>query len=259
MAEVSAGAVPPAAGNMAQTLNFAHRGFRSKYPENTMLAFSKAVEIGVHGIEFDVHLSADGIPVIIHDEMTERTCGISGFVKDRPFKELLRLNAAAQFEKAAGIHLSEKIPLLEEYCDFIRHKNIISNIELKTGIFEYPGIEEKVLLLLKKYGLIEKCIVSSFNHESVVRMKKIAPCIPCGFLADSWELDPAPYVKKYGIECYHPPVYRLTKEFVENLHSEGLRVNAWFGSVQTDYARILETCPDILITDYPDKIAALLR
>ena len=259
MAEVSAGAVPPAAGNMAQTLNFAHRGFRSKYPENTMLAFSKAVEIGVHGIEFDVHLSADGIPVIIHDEMTERTCGISGFVKDRPFKELRRLNAAAQFEKAAGVHLSEKIPSLEEYCDFIRHKNIISNIELKTGIFEYPGIEEKVLLLLKKYGLIEKCIVSSFNHESVVRMKKIAPCIPCGFLADSWELDPAPYVKKYGIECYHPPAYRLTKEFVENLHSEGLRVNAWFGSVQTDYARVLETCPDILITDYPDKIAHLLR
>ena len=244
---------------MFQTLNFAHRGFRSKYPENTILAFSKAVEAGAHGIEFDVHLSSDGIPVIIHDETLERTCGISGFVKDRPFKELRRLNAAAQFEKAAGVHLSEKIPSLEEYCDFIRHKNIISNIELKTGIFEYPGIEEKTLALLKKYGLIEKCIVSSFNHESVVRIKNLAPHIECGFLVDSWELDPAPYLKRYGIECYHPPAYRRTKEFVENLHRAGFKVNAWFGAVQTDYARILKTAPDILITDYPDKIAELLR
>ena len=246
---------------MFQTLNFAHRGFRSKYPENTILAFSKAVEAGAHGIEFDVHLSSDGIPVIIHDETLERTCGVFGFVKDKPLEELRRLNAAAGFVRAssAAAPLHEKIPSFEEYCDFIRHEDIISNIELKTGIFEYPGIEEKMLALLKKYGLIEKCIVSSFNHESVVRIKNLAPHIECGFLVDSWELDPAPYLKRYGIECYHPPAYRLTKEFVENLHRAGFKVNAWFGAVQTDYARILKTAPDILITDYPDKIAELLR
>ena len=112
---------------MFQTLNFAHRGFRSKYPENTILAFSKAVEAGAHGIEFDVHLSSDGIPVIIHDETLERTCGVFGFVKDKPLEGLRRLNAAAGFVRAssAAAPLHEKIPSFEEYCDFIRHKDII--------------------------------------------------------------------------------------------------------------------------------------
>ena len=84
MEEDSAEAVLPAAGNMAQTLNFAHRGFRSKYPENTILAFSNAVEAGAHGIEFDVHLSSDGIlsAVLAGNEQAEmvwwRTNEITG-------------------------------------------------------------------------------------------------------------------------------------------------------------------------------------
>ncbi|UTC66230.1 MULTISPECIES: glycerophosphodiester phosphodiesterase [unclassified Treponema] len=248
---------------MFKTLNFAHRGFRSKYPENTMLAFSKAANLGVDGIEFDVHLSSDGVPIIIHDEALDRTCNASGLVKDFSFAELKKINAAANFKSAESFSgtmpLDERIPSLEEYFDFIKNKNIISNIELKTGVFEYSGIEEKVYALLKQYDLQEKCIISSFNHESVLRMKKIAPSLVCGFLVDSWDLHPADYLKKYGIECYHPPAYRLTKEFVEELHNEGFKVNAWFGSIQTDYAQVLSTGLDAIITDYPDKIADLLK
>ncbi|AIN94042.1 glycerophosphodiester phosphodiesterase [Treponema putidum] len=241
---------------MFKTLNFAHRGFRSKYPENTMLAFSKAADSGVDGIEFDVHLSSDGVPIIIHDEALDRTCNASGLVKDFSFAELKKINAAANFKSSKP--LDEKIPCLEEYFDFIKDKDIISNIELKTGVFEYPGIEETVYALLKKYNLQDKCIISSFNHESVLRMKKIDSSLVCGFLVDSWDLHPADYLKKYGIECYHPPAYRLTKEFVDELHNEGIRVNAWFGSIQTDYSQVLRTGLDSIITDYPDKIAALL-
>lgn len=247
---------------MSKTLNFAHRGFRSKYPENTMLAFSKAADLGVDGIEFDVHLSSDGVPVIIHDETLDRTCNASGLVKDFSFAELKKINAAANFKSAESLNtaitLDEKIPSLEEYFDLIKDKNIISNIELKTGVFEYPGIEEKVYALLKKYNLQDKCIISSFNHESVLRMKKINSSLVCGFLVDSWDLHPAAYLKKYGVECYHPPAYRLTKEFVDELHNEGFKVNAWFGSIQTDYSQVLITGLDSIITDYPDKIADLL-
>ena len=254
--------MPREVGSMRKVLNFAHRGFRSKHPENTMLAFSKAVDLGVDGIEFDVHLSSDGVPVIIHDEALDRTCNASGLVKDFSFADLKKINAAANFkssEAASGIkHLDEKIPSLEEYFDFIKNKDIISNIELKTGVFEYPGIEKKVYALLKKYNLQDKCIISSFNHESVLRMKKIDSSLVCGFLVDSWDLHPAAYLKKYGVECYHPPAYRLTKEFVDELHNEGLRVNAWFGSIQADYDQVLSTGLDSIITDYPDKIAALL-
>lgn len=247
---------------MNRTLNFAHRGFRSRYPENTMLAFSKAADLGVDGIEFDVHLSSDGVPVIIHDETLDRTSSASGLVKDFSFDELKKINAAAKFKSAEALNgtvpLNEKIPSLEDYFDFIKNKDIISNIELKTGVFEYPGIEEKVYALLKKYNLQDKCIISSFNHESILRMKKINSSLVCGFLVDSWDLHPAAYLKKYGVECYHPPAYRLTKEFVDELHNEGFKVNAWFGSIQTDYSQVLITGLDSIITDYPDKIADLL-
>ena len=237
-------------------LNIAHRGFRSRYPENTMLAFRKAVEAGCDGIEFDVHLSKDGEAVIIHDEAVDRTTDGTGLVGQKTYHELKALNAAKPHPETIDF---APIPSLREYFEYIAEQpHIISNIELKTGVFEYPGIEEKVYALLKKYNLQDKCIISSFNHESVLRMKKIDSSLVCGFLVDSWDLHPAAYLKRYGVECYHPPAYRLTKEFVDELHNEGLRVNAWFGSIQTDYAQVLSTGLDSIITDYPDKIAALL-
>ena len=72
-------------------LNIAHRGFRSRYPENTMPAFRKAVEVGCHGIEFDVHLSKDGEAVIIHDETLERTTNGEGLVGEKTYRELKKL------------------------------------------------------------------------------------------------------------------------------------------------------------------------
>lgn len=254
-------------GKDMKTLNFAHRGFRSAYPENTMLAFQKAVELGVDGIEFDVHLSSDGVPVIIHDETVDRTCDASGLVKDFTFSDLRKMNAAAKFppkdfEKSASPtfnNSNEKIPSLEEYFDFIKTTNVISNIELKTGVFEYPGIEEKVYALLKKYKLTEKCIISSFNHESVLRIKKLNSALVCGFLVDAWELDQASILKKYGIECYHPCAYRLTKNFVDEMHAENIKVNAWFGSIQLDYADVISTGVDAIITDSPDRVAKILN
>ncbi len=238
-----------------KVLNFAHRGFRSKYPENTMLSFEKAVNLGVDGLEFDIHLSKDGIPVIIHDETINRTTDSTGYVRELNFKELKKLNVAANF---ASSNLNEKIPGLEEYFDFIKNKDIISNIELKNGIFAYEGIEEKVYELIKKYQLDEKCIISSFNHESIFRMKKIAPHLKYGFLTDSWEINPIPYLQEYKIQCYHPSAYRLSAEFVARLHAENIQVNTWFSAVPLDYKSVIETGVDVIISDEPDKIAKLL-
>ena len=75
------------------TKNFAHRGFSGKYPENTMLAFRKAIEVGADGIELDVHLTKDGQLVIIHDETTDRTCGVSGKVGRMTLEELRQIAA----------------------------------------------------------------------------------------------------------------------------------------------------------------------
>lgn len=114
-------------------LNIAHRGFKGVYPENTMLAYEKAVETGADGIEFDVQLTKDGELVIIHDEDLERTTDGKGLVKDKTLHELKKLNAS----KGCPYCEVQTTPTLREYFDFAKDKDIITNIELKTSIITY--------------------------------------------------------------------------------------------------------------------------
>ena len=145
---------------------FAHRGFSGKYPENTMLAFKKAVEIGCDGIELDVHLTKDNVLVIIHDEDIKRTANGQGLVRDMTFEELRRFDYSAGFK---GVYGFNEIPTLREYFELVKDTDIITNIELKTGIFEYPTIEQRVIDMIREFGLEKKIILSSFNHYSVLR------------------------------------------------------------------------------------------
>ena len=161
--------------------NFAHRGFSGMYPENTMLAFEKAVQTeGCDGIEMDVHLTKDGEVVIIHDEKLDRTCvNGTGFVRDYTYEELKKFDVSFKF---AGQCDSQHVPALREYFELVKDTHIITNIELKTGIFEYPGIEKKVYDLIEEFGLKEKIIISSFNHFSIRRIKELCPDMECGLL-----------------------------------------------------------------------------
>ncbi|RDY20340.1 glycerophosphodiester phosphodiesterase family protein, partial [Criibacterium bergeronii] len=161
-------------------LNIAHRGFKSKYPENTMLAFKKAVEENADGIEFDVHLSKDDEIVIIHDERLDRTTNAKGRVMDYTLAELKKVNAGALYDNIDF----EAIPTLREYFEYIKDKDIITNVELKTGVYWYKGIEQKVYDMIKEFDLKDKIIISSFNHKSVLAMKKIDEKIKCGLLID---------------------------------------------------------------------------
>lgn len=236
-------------------LNIAHRGFRSKYPENTMLAFKKAVEAGCDGIEFDVHLSKDGELVIIHDETLDRTTNGTGLVGEKTLADLKKLNAAVTHPALTDF---EPIPTLREYFEYAATQpNLITNIELKTGVFVYQGIELKVYTLMKEFNLIDRCIISSFNHESIVRMKKIDNTVICGLLVDSWLIKPAVYTASVGVECYHPPAYSVTPEMVKQLHDADIQVNPWFGGIQGNYAELMQMGVDSLITDYPDVIKTL--
>lgn len=152
-------------------LNIAHRGFSGKYPENTLLAFQKGIEAGADGFEFDTHLTRDGEIVIIHDERLDRTTNAQGFVKDYTLEELRKVDASKPFPECGFCG----IPTLREYFELIRGRDLITNIELKNGIFWYEGMEEKVIAMIREYGLEERVILSSFNHRSVMKCKAPAP------------------------------------------------------------------------------------
>ena len=114
--------------------NYAHRGFCSQYPENTILAFQKALEEGVDGIENDVQLSKDGHIVIMHDESVDRTTNGKGWVKDLTLAELKELDASEKFGSQFGV---QRVPTLREYLELVKDQPVITNIEMKTGVFEY--------------------------------------------------------------------------------------------------------------------------
>ena len=110
---------------------FAHRGYCGLYPENTMIGFMKAHEAMSDGIELDVQLSKDGQVVIIHDEKVDRTTDKKGLVSHYTVKELQTFNAAIHFP-----HISpfSPIPTFKEYCKWVQTTDLITDIELKTGL-----------------------------------------------------------------------------------------------------------------------------
>lgn len=230
-------------------MNIAHRGYSSKYPENTMLAFRRAVEAGAEGIEFDVHLSRDGELVIIHDEWLERTTGVKGFVKDFDLSELRRIDASRGFESLPG---PNPIPTLEEYFELIDGVDILTNIELKTGVFWYPDIEAKVLAVIDRFGRRKDVIISSFNHFSVLKMKELAPDMVCGFLEESRIIAPAEYCRRYGAECWHPLCYDMTEDVVAELKAAGVRINAWTVNTRDEMEDMVRKGVDGVITNYPE-------
>lgn len=235
--------------------NYAHRGFKSKFPENTMIAFKEAVKVGAQGIEFDVHLTKDGQVVIIHDERLDRTTDGTGRIMDYNLNELKNYNAA-KGQPNIGF---QGIPTLEEYILFIKDYDIITNCELKTGVYWYKNIEEKVYELFKKHSLLDRLIISSFNHKSILKMKALDSKIPCGLLIDSWLDKPWEYVKKLGCEYYHPSCYAVDKEMVDKLHEHNIGINVWFGVEPYDYKKIYALGVDGLITDHPDKIKSIME
>ena len=238
------------------TENFAHRGFSAAYPENTMLAFQKAHEAGCHGIEMDVHLSADGELVVIHDERVDRTTDGSGWVGCMRFDQLRRLNASGQSEKQAG---HTQIPALQEVLEWCRQTGLRLNLELKTNVCEYPGIEQKVIDMVFGMGMQERIILSSFNHYTMLRCKKIAPQIACGALEESWIVDLGGYVKNLGLECVHPQHWYLTDENMAQLKKQGLRVHTWTVNEPEQMRRLIRLGTDIVITNHPDRMAEELR
>ena len=159
---------------------WAHRGCSQMYPENTLLAFSKACEINsLAGIELDIQLTKDDQIVVIHDEKVDRTTNGTGFVKDLTLEELKKL----EISYADGS--IEHIPTIEEVLDLIgpRLKDGMKlNIELKNSSIRYNGMEEKIVKLIRGKGLQKSVIYSTFYARSLELLHTLDPDAELGIL-----------------------------------------------------------------------------
>ena len=230
------------------TKNFAHRGFSANYPENTMLAFQKALEAQCDGIELDVHLTRDGKIIVFHDESVDRITNGQGFIKDMDYPELRKLDAGN----------GEHIPTLDEYFDLVEKTGIITNIELKNSIFPYDGMEEKIIEIIRRRKIEDKILFSSINHFSMLKCKKLAPDIICGFIVEGRMIDPGAYAKKHGIDNIHPDFHSLTDEALAEIRSQGVAIHTYTVNDPESMKRLVSQGVAAIITDDPDLLHKVL-
>lgn len=163
----------------------AHRGYALRYPENTMQSLRAAIDLGARFIEFDVQLTADGVPVLLHDTNLWRTAGIDRSVLDMAFDEVMRVevNETARFgPQFSGVH----VPLLGQIPELLtEHPGVTAFVELKRASLSRFGVDQVVGRSLEALGTaIERCVVISFDAAALVAARFAGAAT--GWILEEW-------------------------------------------------------------------------
>lgn len=246
---------------MAQKpLNLAHRGFSSKYPENTMIAFKKALEEGhCEGIYLNVHITADHQVVVIHDDTLERTTTGQGFVKDHTYDGLLAYDAGIKFDSQFE---GEKIPLLADVLTFAKEHDLFLNIELKNCDIYYDDLERVTIRLIHEAKYAQRVALSSFNHQSMEKCKSIDSDIIIGYMCGCPMLRMDEYLDK-GRARNFLPHYRVLyydRVLAQTLKDSHQYQNyVWVVNDEKNMQKMIDLGADGIITDCPDRLHLILE
>lgn len=224
-------------------LNIAHRGASAYALENTMEAFEKAVQMGADGIKTEVQVSNDGVLVLINDEQLGKTVGGSGLIKNYGFLELKRLG----------------IPSLEELLILSKKNNLFLNLELKNGLVKYEGLEAKVIETLYRFDMMDKVILTSRNHYSVIKCKQIDNNACTGIIYEQPLYRVERYCRYIGADGIHTNDRYLTREIVTQANKADLTVNAYTEDDEIEMKRLVKIGVDMIMTKYPDKLSQIIR
>ena len=227
---------------------FAHRGVSKHYPENTLSAFQAAAELPIAGVELDVHMTQDGEVVVIHDEKINRTSNGKGFVKDMTLAQLRTFDFGSWFNKK---FIDEKIPTLQEVLEVFKNTHHLINIELKSDVFVYAGLEEAVLREVRTKDLQSRVIISSFDHTAIVRMKQIAPSIACAVLFSDIAINPNEYRKALGVEALHVSRHVARRKPIREAIEQGTIVRAYTVNQVEEARQLAEIGINAIFTDDP--------
>jgi glycerophosphoryl diester phosphodiesterase len=223
-------------------LIIAHRGASHDAPENTITAFALAVEQGADGIELDVQLSADGIPVVMHDASVERTTNGRGAVSKLTIEQLQRLDAGD----------GRPVPTLDEVFE-IFGPTLLYNVELKTGIWSDSNLAAAVAERIDGHHLEEHVLVSSFNPIVVQQARKtLNPRTPAAHLRmTGLSALKHRFVKSEGDN----PYFKLVDDRYMNwARRENLLVNVWTVDDPVEAQRLAQLGVTSIITNIPSLI-----
>lgn len=250
-------------------LVFAHRGGGGLFPENTLEAFEYSARIGADALELDVHATADGTLVVLHDAMVDRTTNGRGTVNSFTLEQLKKLDAGFLFSNDNGQTFPFRgkgitVPTLTEVFDAL--PEMIFNIEPKQ---QTPSIIQPLCALLRERKMTDKTIVGSFNQQTIDDFRRACPEVATS--ASPQEASRFLALEKAGLaDSYSPPMQALqvpenlsalrvvSKDFVEAAHRRSLKVHVWTVNDEAAMRRLIDEGVDGIMTDYPDRLLELL-
>lgn len=243
-------------GKLGRPLIIGHRGASCCAPENTFPAFEAAEAVGADGVELDVHLTSDGVPVVIHNAQVDATCDGSGLVNDLTLEQVRRLDAGIRFRPE---FTATRIPTLDEVLATFGER-LLLNIELKPQVrpASRSRLEATVADLIRVHRLEERVWVSSFKPYSLHRMHQIAPEIDCGFLYSPLTLGAVWLMPFTPFKALHPHTSLTSKLVVYAAHLLGRRVVSWTVDDPVAAVRQSQWGVDALITNDPGALLALI-
>lgn len=237
---------------------FAHRGGGALAPENTLAGIRLAAVLGCAAVEFDVMLSADSVPVLIHDDTVDRTTNGRGPVSGLTAAQLSMLDAGSMRHKAFS---GEPIPDFESAARLCIGLGLAANVEIKPA----PGFEvetgEVVARMANRLwaGEVQRPLVSSFSEAALVAARRAAPAIPMGLLVGSIPADAVARCRRLGCISLHADVDAWTQPQIRDIKAAGLFVLGYTENDPSLAARWRMAGADALVTDRPDLFGALDR
>ena len=230
-------------------LAIGHRGAAAHLPENTMPSFEHALALGADALEFDVALSLDGVPVVIHDDTLDRTTSGHGPVEAATFAELQQLDAGRW--KNHPTHL----PTLDEVLRTFAPRTLL-NLEIKSSP-RRAELVDACALAVRKTNSAASVVFSSFDHDALRLLRHLMPKARIGVLAETGGLERAfTCATELDAENIHPPVVLVTKAVVDRIHANGWKLWTWTVNQPDTIARMIACGVDGVFSDFPERVVA---
>jgi glycerophosphoryl diester phosphodiesterase len=221
----------------------AHRGYPTKYPENTLISFQAACDLSFSEVELDAHLSKDGIPVVMHDRTINRMCNGKGWIKNYTLQELKKFRVGE----------IETVPTLEEALQLLKGK-VKVNLELKQMGNFYPGLEQSVLDVIQKGDMIEQVYINSFDHFSIAKVRELSPDVEIGLILSGSAPYVFPFMKEINANYLAVKLPYITRTYAELCEKHNVQLIAWPVDSENEMKYIIENYPSALIcTNFPER------
>jgi glycerophosphoryl diester phosphodiesterase len=243
----------------------AHRGGAALWPENSLLAFRSALALGVDALELDLHLTADGEVVVLHDPTLERTSTGRGPVRDARLADL----ASVRLKTREGAETAERVPTLAQVLDLVAQSSseLLPEIKVDAHRQRYDGIEDKVLALIRARGLLARATIQAFQADTIRRLRELEPAARTMLLVGRGDVErdrarPAEAVRRareLGATDLGMNHRLIDADVVAAARAAGVRLSAWTVNDESDIRRMIDLGVELVMSDRPDLARRFAR